>query len=503
MPILGQQRFDVATWLVLAAMAFGIAALSIVVPVLMPWGFLGLAGAALLLLWVVKGDITLWAWFWALSYGLLDSPTWKVPIPGFFTMSVPRFIFLAAVLAFFLYFLARGRGIRFDRALLWSMLALLGYFAISASVTGWTASTPTMETAPYYRFLEPLLLPLIIFLMVYSTVRDEGNIRWALVLLTLYGWYALYIGYLQFAAIAGAAGARAYIWPAYINDPNFGIHFERARGAFPGAAPQAMLMVLLFYVDLYLIRKTRGAYRTLLMIQAVLVLGGLFFTGIRSGYVAWLLCGFLWLMWGDRGRFGLAKLGLGVIAVAAGGLALWPNLAQTNRLTGGVAQQEPLVSREVLAHQTWEIVKEHPIFGVGFGHFVDAQQQLARDPNSILGMSRGVMVEHNLFFAIAAETGVVGLALLLAVLILVLRQSFQLYRKIPPDATGLLSREFVVVFWVAMVNLFSTAMFRDILWEPFTNAIFWSLAAMVVGFNRILEDNPLRPTSRAVAVEKL
>ena len=91
----------------------------------------------------------------------------------------------------------------------------------------------------------------------------------------------------------------------------------------------------------------------------------------------------------------------------------------------------------------------------------------------------------------AAETGIVGLALTIIVFVLVFRQSRRLYAKLPQTAVGDLSRDFVVLFWVAIANFLATAMFRDTLWDVFANGIFWTLAALVVGYNRLLEPHPL------------
>ena len=141
--------------------------------------------------------------------------------------------------------------------------------------------------------------------------------------------------------------------------------------------------------------------------------------------------------------------------------------------------------------QTWEVFQSQPIVGAGFGHFVDAQQRLKRDPASLIGMSTGVVVQHNLLLNMAAETGAIGVIGVLLVAWLLYRQSTQLHRKLPPGATGDLSRDFVVLFWVAMINYGATAMFRDTFWDVFANGLFWSLAGLVVAYNRLLEPHPL------------
>lgn len=486
----GRQKIDGLTLAAVAALVAAAVGLSLAFPRLMPWSFVALAGGALLVFWAIRWEVTVWAWLWALSFGLVGRGLWHQPI-GAFDMTIPRYLFLVAAAVFLAHLLVRRWRLRYDRAVLWVMLSLLVYCAASASAAGWTASTDAVRTAPYFRFLGAMLLPFLMFYFVYSSTHHEKQIRVAMVLLSLYGWYALYIGYLQYAAIMGAESARALIWPAYINDPDFGIHFDRARGAFYGAGPQAILMVLLFFIDRYLARHTHGLLRAAVNVQSVLVPPAIFFTGLRSAYVAFAVCGVIWLVWGGRGRFGWAKLGASAILVAVAVAGFWSNLAQTRRQTGGVAQEGPVIARYVLARQSWQLFRGAPIFGVGFGHFVDAQQQLPRDPGTITGLRAAVAVEHNLFLSMLAETGLIGLALLVALFALIFRQSVLLYRKLPAGARGDLNRTLVVLFWVAMANYLVDAMLRDTLWDVFANAVFWSFAGLIAGYNRLLEPHPI------------
>ncbi len=493
----GQQKIEPLALAGFAAIAAAVGALSVAVPVVFPWVFVALIGAGLLMYSAAKWEITIWTWFWVLSYGLLDWPQWRLEISGFFNMNVPRFIFIAAVLAFFLHFLLYRGGLKFNRRILWIMLFLVIYLASSASATGWVTqiTAPHVRSAPYFRFLGSILLPFTMFFLVYNTTRRSRQIKIALLALTVYGWYAIYIGYLQFAALQGLEQARGLIWPEYINNADYGIHFDRARGAFRGASPQAMLLVLLFFVDWFLINRLKGPYRTALIVQAILVPPAIFFTGMRSSFVAFALCSIVWCIWGARRRFGKAKLILATLALVIAMATFWTQITRSERLTA----RRPIYARIVLVEQTWKIFSKNPIFGVGFGHFVDAQQELPSDPGSLsAAMTHGVLVQHNLFLNMAAETGIIGLVATIALFVAVFTQSLKLYRKLPDTAEGMLSRGLVVLFWVLMVNYLTDAMFRDTLWDVFVNGLFWSMAGLIVGFNRLLDPQTLDLPSHPV-----
>lgn len=505
---LGQQKVDVLTLVVLTVFAAGAIALAIPYPQLLPWVVLIPAGAALLIYWSVRGEVTLWAWIWILSYGLLW-PNWKLEIPGFFNMTIPRFIFLALLVVFFLHFLLRRAALRFDRAPLWAMLILLVYCGVSATYHGWHARVATPESsAPYFRFLGAFLFPYLVFFCIYNATRSEKQIRRTLVFLSIYGWYALYIAYLQYAAIMGAEGARALIWPGYINDPNFGHHFDRARGAFNASNTQANVLILLFFADLFLIRRLRGPYRAALIVQAVLIPPAIFFTGLRSGYVAFLLAGAVWIIGSvRRGWARWALLSVATLVLVVFTAVFWGNLTRTGegaRKTGGVAQKLPLLPRRVLAQRTAELLAEHPLTGVGFGHYLEHAPMIPTDPGGLAGVP-GIVGQRvtpgNLFLVIAAETGLIGVILILAVFVLIFRQSLQLYRRIPPTATGLLSRGFVVVFWVTLVAYLTDAMFVDPFWDVASNGLFWAMAGLVCGYNRLLDPHPIDLLSASPPLE--
>ena len=487
---LGRQKVDLVALVVVAGLAVGAAVVAILVPALLPWSFVAVAGGAVLLYWAARWQVIVWAWIWVLSFGLLDWPSLKLVIPGFFNMTPPRWIFLATVLVFSLHLILRSKPLRFDQPVLWAMLALTVFCTISAAQAGWLQhADPRVRGAPYFRLLGPLLFPFILFLLVYNATDDAKQIRWSLICLSIYAWYALYIGYLQYASIMGAGWARGLIWPAYINSPDFGHHFDRARGAFPACNAQANLLLLTFFGNMFLARIIRGPYRLALIVQAILIVPAIFFTGLRSAYLAFILCGIVWCVWGCKGRMGLTKLAAGALVLVVGVGMFWGNLTQTRRERGGIAQAGPIRARAILTARTWKMVQMHPLTGVGWGHYMEADRAMPREPGTLPGSPQATTnaTPCNLFLVMAGEAGVVGLGLLVAVFALIYRLSLRLYRRLPPAANGLLSRRFVALFWVALTIYLTDAMFVDPLWDVPSNGLFWGFAGLLAGSGRLLE----------------
>jgi O-antigen ligase len=498
MTILSQQKNEPVTLLAVLLLVGGAFGISMAAPDALVWVLALLPVVALLGYWIARWDVMVLTWVWVISFGFLDSDALKVEIPGFFTMSPPRLIFLGTVVAYLLYFVRRG-SVRLDRKVLWIFLALVLYLAWNVNAAGWTSAIFKFREAPYYRYIGSFLLPFIMLCLVYNSVRNERQGAWPFVLVSVLGWYAMYTAYLQFAYGAGQHWANSLIWPQFIVEANQEIDLFRARGAFRGAGPLSTFLVSLFYMNMYSIRRIRGLYRAAIGLQLVLIPPAIFFTGVRAGYLAFLLCGIVWFLWADRRRAGRLKLAVAGMVVAIGVIVFWANLSGTDRRMGGVAQEGPIYSRKILAAQAWEIMQTHPLRGVGFGHFIDHQVQMPHDPQSLAGLPLTMVTQHNVFLTMVSEAGLIGLVGFVAVLIAVFRESVSLYRKIPVNAKGWLSREFVVAFWIIMLNYIACGMFRDMFWEIPSCVLLWSMAGLVVGYNRLLEPHPIDiDTSRQV-----
>jgi len=116
---------------------------------------------------------------------------------------------------------------------------------------------------------------------------------------------------------------------------------------------------------------------------------------------------------------------------------------------------------------------------------------MARDPQNLSGMSPFMLSQHNVFLTLVCETGIPGLVGIVAIFVGVFWQSLCLRRKLPPTAVGWLSRDFVVLFWIIMLNFIVAGMFTDMLWEVPSCAMLWSMAGLVVGYNRLLDPHPI------------
>jgi O-antigen ligase len=165
----------------------------------------------------------------------------------------------------------------------------------------------------------------------------------------------------------------------------------------------------------------KAGLRLAASLAAGLCLGALFLTGSRGGIVCFGAALLVAVLIAGRWR---AKLALIAVLVAGGSLAyfaLYAPLEIRERLgsaTQGELQQQE--GRFTLWAVGWRVVQDEPVTGIGAGNFKEVSAQYVLEPGTVFRTDRvidnpgGV---HNTYLQLLAETGVIGLALYLAIVL--------------------------------------------------------------------------------------
>jgi O-antigen ligase len=173
------------------------------------------------------------------------------------------------------------------------------------------------------------------------------------------------------------------------------------------------------------------------------------------------------------------------------------NFLSPERERGGLTDMEPILVRLGLAQMTWNMFLERPLFGVGFGHFRDFAPGYARDPASAAYAFGSGALEHNNVLSILAETGLAGVLLYILLMVLVVRCSIRLYRRLPENSTRFLNRDLLVLYWVLAAAYFIDGTFRETSDNPFANCLFFALSALPVALSAMLRPQGSPDQSRA------
>jgi putative inorganic carbon (HCO3(-)) transporter len=220
-------------------------------------------------------------------------------------------------------------------------------------------------------------------------------------------------GYLGVTAILEGVGLKGLAFPSYINDPNVGIHFDRARGPMTEAAGFGLAMFECAVVAVLASRTWTGRFAKVMawIVAGTCLLGTLFtltravWIGVGAGLLVVCVISKEW-------RRRLAP------AIVAAGLVLLVLLSASSSLTGKVSERSgdarSVWDRLNIADAGLRAIEEHPTFGVGWRKFMGGSSEYFRLLPDIPQTGTTLDV-HNVLISMAAELGLVGMFLWIGV----------------------------------------------------------------------------------------
>lgn len=452
----------------------------------------------LLVYWLVVGGVVLFGFYaakggllaavlvWFVTLVVLHEEFWRMPVPLFFSLTIPRIGLVVLVLLLAgMVMLGRIR-LRHVWPVSGAIAAVAVYFFISAVVSGFETRS---VVSVHYRLIGGYIFPFVVFWLVLHAFEKEGDFRRLAVFFAMLSTYLVFTGWCERFEIS------ALIWPRYINDPTVGIHWGRVRGPFVMSAAMGLALVYCYFSNLMLARHARRFGWALYALNG-LMLPVLFWTKTRSVWLSFTMCSLIWAAYARRKTTRVVSVSLLLALAALIAVINMDNFMTSEREKGGLTDMEPLLLRIGLAHMTWEIMQEHPLVGVGFGHFRDHAPGFARDPSSPFYAFGSSALEHNNLLSIVAETGLIGLGLYLVMIVVLLRYSIHLYRKLPPSAAGFIGRDLLVLYWILATAYFIDGTFRETSDNPFANSLFFGLSAVPVALDVLLSPTLIRSRPR-------
>ena len=307
---------------------------------------------------------------------------------------------------------------------------------------GWTLLSLAFSPDPGFGI--PMVRKMVLYLIllvVYSSVRTLAEAKWLVVAWIGVGTITAGRGLFQYAAdIAGARAAHTDFYKFYIADRIRG--FMSHWMTFSGEEFFVLLLVaalLLFAPD---IRKWRWVW----LPCAVIIGLSLILSDTRSIWAAALVAGFYllweWRKWAAMAMPVLAALGLLVAPAAIQERALslfWPHSATDSNQ-----------HRFIVWRTGWQMIKAHPIVGVGPEEIRKPAVFYAYLPADIRRPLPDGDYQHlhSIYIHYAAECGVPAALFLTVALILALVDFRHALRALPP---GRSDRRFLLQAAIACV----------------------------------------------------
>jgi O-antigen ligase len=157
--------------------------------------------------------------------------------------------------------------------------------------------------------------------------------------------------------------------------------------------------------------------------------------------------------------FTIAALG-GVLIAAA----TWNDMIGLQREGTASESEHSVDQRKSFAYVSWQMFKDHPVFGVGFGRFYDRKLPYLSDRSQDFELdSLRNLHHHNTLLSLVTETGMVGLAAFVALLAAWARSASSLVRdaKLP-----VWMRSQGLLMLAVLVTYLSSALFHDLTLLP-------------------------------------
>jgi N-acetylglucosaminyldiphosphoundecaprenol N-acetyl-beta-D-mannosaminyltransferase len=379
----------------------------------------------------------------------------------------------------------------------WLLAGLVALLAVSAFVAG-PPEGATGDSSPWGRLITAFAIPAVLYAIVRQSPISYR--QWLALLTCLVALGA----YLAVTALLEVGGRWSLVFPYYISDPNLGIHFGRARGPGLNAASLGMYLTVCGCCGWVLLRDANRRYKQLaLLLFLPLVSLAVFVTYTRSTWLGFAAAGLVIAAFQIPRRWRLPSLAtVGLFGVLAIGIS-WSQIVGLRREGPPAESEHSVDQRESFAYVSWQMFKDHPVLGVGFGRFYDRKLPYLSDRSQPIELeSIRPLHHHNTFLGLLTETGLVGLAAFVALLAAWARQAWRL-------ATLANSPRWVRAHGVLMLSLlanyFCSAVFHDLTLVPAQHWLLFLFAAATVNLRQIVPQEKPRsaPFPRRVAAKRV
>lgn len=356
------------------------------------------------------------------------------------------------------------------------LAVLLFVLVVSAALSG-DAGAIHGAASKWGRLLASFLIPASIYLLVRQiplTVRD-----WQLLLAAM----ALLGVYLAGTAICEVAGLWSLVFPNYIADPNLGIHFGRARGPDLNSVSLGVYLTACAVCAWMLIPHVRQRWQQLALLCSLpLFAFGLLLTYTRSTYIGCAAAVMIVAAFQVPRRWLAPAAMCGLLLATVMFCAAWGHLMGIEREGAAGDAEHSVNQRASFAYISWQMFCDRPILGVGYGRFYDAKLPYLSDRRQQVELEsiRGLH-HHNTLLSVLTETGMVGLAAFLAVIVSWGHSAWKLASR----ANAPWMRAQGVLMLALMANYLSSAVFHDLTLLPSQELLLFMMAALTVNLHQV------------------
>jgi O-antigen ligase len=364
------------------------------------------------------------------------------------------------------------------RAVDFIILALLTYLTISTFTHDFRTSYPGV-VPPIWRLVAGYGIPFAIYWVARQAPLTRQGITTVQLSLAAFGVYLAATGLLE------VAGQWSLVFPRHIADPSLGQHFGRARGPMVTSIGFGLYLAVGMLAAWVQGQSWNRFARLLLLSLFPLYLAGLYYSYTRS---VWIGAGAALVLVLGLTLRGMSR-NLIVASLVAGALFIsvtrLDSILSFQRESSASDTRDSASLRSVFAYVSWKMFEERPLTGFGFGQFYQEKMAFLADRSTSLRLdSIRALVHHNTFLSLLTETGIIGLAMFLAILFAWSRNAWRLARseRVPDWA-----RMQAVLLLGALVVYGFQLLFHELSYSPIENSLVFFLAGISEGLRPLAE----------------
>jgi O-antigen ligase len=352
----------------------------------------------------------------------------------------------------------------------WIVVGIVGWTLISAI----SSEHQTSGTPPTARWLFYILMPSGMYAIARAIKIETRDVRWML-------GGAIGLGlYLAVTAVLEIYGVQQLVFPRFIADAESWQFYGRGRGPLMNPSGNGILMSVALVATSIGVIFSRGRGKMVYAVVTLIVLAGLYATLTRSAWMGGIaaigLIAFIHSQRWQRVLVVAMVLLLGGASVAG----LKDQLVRMKRDKNLTAEdaEKSMKLRPLLAIVSWEMFKDHPIAGHGYGHYFAHNDAYHNDRGYNMPLEQArTYAQHNVFLSLLVDTGLIGFSLFSTWLLMLGGIGWQLARDLQGRPE---SRWIGLLMLGTLIAYFCNGMFQDVMIIPMVHMFLFFLAGVTV-----------------------
>jgi O-antigen ligase len=388
-------------------------------------------------------------------------PLWPIPL------TADRVLLAALVIGYVIY---RRLGLTEPKPMQvvdWMLASFIGVVLLSTFTHDWSIR----DNQPVSDVLFLFLMPLAVYWIARQSRVTRGQVLWLL------GGLALFGIYLAVTAVAEVRGAWSFVFPAYIGSTKpYSEYFGRGRGPFLNPIANGVVLASALSTALLLWPGLSRLGRLAALLAVPVYLAGVLATLTRSVWMGAAAAALVVLGCTLPRRWRYGMVGATCLTLAIVAVAQWDRLWSFKRDRDVSAQDvaDSAQLRPILAAVAWNMFKDRPLLGCGFGQYEQSMIYYLHDRSSGLPLEKARRyVQHNAFLGLLTEVGLVGAGLFAAVLTLWGRAAWRLWRA---AGAPLWAQQTGLLLLALLATYLPNAMFHDVTLTPMVTMLLFTLA---------------------------